>query len=212
MNGVRASAAVRRWLSLARPGGRGRRDRLRGDAGRAQGPGGHAALGVPRYRQVLRLAETMDEAIRYQFETRHGDDAETGPASLAGPSRDLADVLYEKRPVQLPLDLTDGDKVRILCTGAYTTSWPRSASTVSQPLRAVSSADAHVGAWGQPSHAPDRGHRKDPDARRPGHRPHVSLPARGSSAVMIRRRRCGRWVARLVALRPRPISCSSPAT
>ena len=68
------------------------------------------------------LAETMDEAIRYQFETRH-DDAETGPCILAGPSCDSADVLYEKRPVQLPLDLESGDKIRILCTGAYTSSY-----------------------------------------------------------------------------------------
>ena len=68
------------------------------------------------------LAETMDEAIRYQFETRHGD-AETGPCILAGPSCDSADVLYEKRPVQLPLALEPGDKLRILCTGAYTTSY-----------------------------------------------------------------------------------------
>ena len=48
------------------------------------------------------LAETIDEAIRYQFETRHGDD-DTGPCILAGPSCNSADVLYEKRPVQLPL-------------------------------------------------------------------------------------------------------------
>ncbi len=69
------------------------------------------------------LAETMDEAIRYQFETRHGEAAETGPCILAGPSCDSADVLYEKRPVQLPLALAPGDKLRILCTGAYTTSY-----------------------------------------------------------------------------------------
>ena len=31
--------------------------------------------------------------------------AETGPCILAGPSCDSADVLYEKRPVQLPLAL-----------------------------------------------------------------------------------------------------------
>lgn len=68
------------------------------------------------------LAETMDEAIRYQFETRHGE-AETGPCILAGPSCDSADVLYEKRPVQLPLELAAGDKLRILCTGAYTSSY-----------------------------------------------------------------------------------------
>jgi ornithine decarboxylase len=68
------------------------------------------------------LAETIDEAIRYQLETRHGP-ADTGPCILAGPSCDSADVLYERRPVQLPLALAAGDKVRILSAGAYTTSY-----------------------------------------------------------------------------------------
>lgn len=83
------------------------------------------------------LAETMDEAIRYQFETRHGTDADTGPCILAGPSCDSADVLYEKRPVQLPLALRDGDKVRILCTGAYTTSYSSIGFNGFPPLDAV---------------------------------------------------------------------------
>ena len=82
------------------------------------------------------LAETMDEAIRYQFETRHGD-APTGPCILAGPSCDSADVLYEKRPVQLPLGLEAGDKVRILCTGAYTTSYSSVGFNGFPPLDAV---------------------------------------------------------------------------
>jgi ornithine decarboxylase len=82
------------------------------------------------------LAETIDEAIRYQFETRHGDE-ETGPCILAGPSCDSADVLYEKRPVQLPLALGDGDKVRILCTGAYTTSYSSVGFNGFPPLDAV---------------------------------------------------------------------------
>ncbi len=82
------------------------------------------------------LAETMDEAIRYQIETRHGDD-ETGPCILAGPSCDSADVLYEKRPVQLPLGLREGDKVRILCTGAYTTSYSSVGFNGFPPLDAV---------------------------------------------------------------------------
>ena len=82
------------------------------------------------------LAETMDEAIRYQFETRHGQ-AETGPCILAGPSCDSADVLYEKRPVQLPLALEAGDKVRILCTGAYTTSYSSVGFNGFPPLDAV---------------------------------------------------------------------------
>jgi ornithine decarboxylase len=68
------------------------------------------------------LAETMDEAIRYQFET-DADGGPTGPCILAGPSCDSADVLYEKRPVQLPLALKAGDKVRIRAAGAYTSSY-----------------------------------------------------------------------------------------
>ncbi|MBB5223109.1 ornithine decarboxylase [Amaricoccus macauensis] len=82
------------------------------------------------------LAETMDEAIRYQFETRH-DDAETGSCILAGPSCDSADVLYEKRPVQLPLDIEAGDKIRILCTGAYTSSYSSVGFNGFPPLAAV---------------------------------------------------------------------------
>nr|WP_172299867.1 type III PLP-dependent enzyme [Pseudoruegeria sp. HB172150] len=68
------------------------------------------------------LAETIDEAIRYQFLTPH-DGGQTGPCILAGPSCDSADVLYEKRPVQLPLNLKAGDKVVIRNTGAYTSSY-----------------------------------------------------------------------------------------
>jgi ornithine decarboxylase len=68
------------------------------------------------------LAETIDEAIRYQFITpRDGDP--TGPCILAGPSCDSADVLYEKRPMMLPLSLKAGDKVLIRNAGAYTSSY-----------------------------------------------------------------------------------------
>ena len=89
-----------------------------------------------REREFVLAAETMDEAIRYQFETRH-DDAETGPCILAGPSCDSADVLYEKRPVQLPLALESGDKVRILCTGAYTSSYSSVGFNGFPPLASV---------------------------------------------------------------------------
>jgi ornithine decarboxylase len=68
------------------------------------------------------LAETMDEAIRYQFETT-ADGGETGPCVLAGPSCDSADVLYEKRPVQLPMALRSGDRIRILACGVYTSTY-----------------------------------------------------------------------------------------
>ncbi len=68
------------------------------------------------------LAETMDEAIRYQFSTDH-DGGETGPCILAGPSCDSADVLYETRPVQLPTALRAGDRIVIRNCGAYTTTY-----------------------------------------------------------------------------------------
>lgn len=68
------------------------------------------------------LAETMDEAIRYQFVTERDDEA-TGPCILAGPSCDSADVLYEKRPVQLPVGLRSGDRIIIRNCGAYTSSY-----------------------------------------------------------------------------------------
>lgn len=68
------------------------------------------------------LAETMDEAIRYQFTTERDAEA-TGPCILAGPSCDSADVLYEKRPVALPLGLKAGDRIWIRNCGAYTTTY-----------------------------------------------------------------------------------------
>jgi ornithine decarboxylase len=68
------------------------------------------------------LAETMDEAIRYQFVTPRDGDA-MGPCIMAGPSCDSADVLYEKRPVMLPMSLKAGDRVLIRNTGAYTSSY-----------------------------------------------------------------------------------------
>lgn len=68
------------------------------------------------------LAETEGEAIRYQLQTwRDGED--TGPCILAGPSCDSVDVLYERRPVQLPLGLRAGDRVVIRNCGAYTSTY-----------------------------------------------------------------------------------------
>lgn len=68
------------------------------------------------------LAETMDEAIRYQFETAK-DTSPMGPCVLAGPSCDSADVLYEATPIDLPEDLAAGDRIVIRNCGAYTTTY-----------------------------------------------------------------------------------------
>jgi ornithine decarboxylase len=68
------------------------------------------------------LVETLDEAIRYRLQTT-ARGAETGPCVLAGPTCDSADVLYEQQMVQLPLDLAEGDEVRLQSAGAYTTCY-----------------------------------------------------------------------------------------
>jgi ornithine decarboxylase len=68
------------------------------------------------------LAETMDEAIRYRLRTAH-DGGPGGPVSIAGPTCDSADVLYEKSAYELPLDLAEGDMVDLLSAGAYTTTY-----------------------------------------------------------------------------------------
>jgi ornithine decarboxylase len=67
------------------------------------------------------LAETLDESIQYRLRTaRRG---ESGPVVLAGPTCDSADILYEKAGYTLPMDLEAGDRVEILNTGAYTSSY-----------------------------------------------------------------------------------------
>ncbi|MEP6632262.1 MAG: type III PLP-dependent enzyme [Lapillicoccus sp.] len=68
------------------------------------------------------LVETLDEAIRYRLETS-ADGGPTGPCVLAGPTCDSADVLYEVEPVQLPLELAEGDIVRLKSAGAYTSCY-----------------------------------------------------------------------------------------
>jgi ornithine decarboxylase len=82
------------------------------------------------------LAETEGEAIRYQFVTpRDGDPV--GPCILAGPSCDSADVLYEKRPMNLPLTLRAGDRVLIRNAGAYTSTYSSVAFNGFPPLDVV---------------------------------------------------------------------------
>ncbi len=68
------------------------------------------------------LAETTDEMIRYPIRTP-ADGAQVGPCVIAGPSCDSVDVLYEKKPYDLPISLEIGAKVLIEGTGAYTTTY-----------------------------------------------------------------------------------------
>ena len=80
------------------------------------------------------LAETMGESIRYPIRTPR-DGGEIGPCVLAGPTCDSADVLYEKRPYDLPISLEIGDKVLIEGTGAYTATYASVAFNGFPPLR-----------------------------------------------------------------------------
>ena len=66
------------------------------------------------------LAETIDEVIAYRLSTRYSDSEPSGPVTLAGPTCDGCDVLYESTPCRLPLALKAGDYVDVLSAGAYT--------------------------------------------------------------------------------------------
>ena len=68
------------------------------------------------------LPEVMDEAIKYRIRTPR-DGGACGPVTIAGPTCDEVDVLYEDSSYELPLDLQAGDKVEILSAGAYTATY-----------------------------------------------------------------------------------------
>jgi ornithine decarboxylase len=81
------------------------------------------------------LVETLEEAIRYRIDTDR--DGPSGPCVLAGPTCDSADVLYERVPVDLPLDLAEGDEVRFRSAGAYTSCYSTVGFNGFEPLPTV---------------------------------------------------------------------------
>jgi len=68
------------------------------------------------------LAETEGESIRYRITTAR-DSGEMGPVAIAGPTCDGADIMYEKANYRLPLALECGERVEVLSTGAYVTTY-----------------------------------------------------------------------------------------
>jgi ornithine decarboxylase len=80
------------------------------------------------------LAETENEATRYVFRTPHDGTADT-PVIIAGPTCDSADTLYERAGYRLPLALTAGDRVEILATGAYVSTYASTGFNGFRPLR-----------------------------------------------------------------------------
>ena len=65
------------------------------------------------------------------------DGAPAGPVILAGPTCDSVDILYQRAPYDLPLDLRAGDVVRILGAGAYTATYASVGFNGLPPLRTV---------------------------------------------------------------------------
>ena len=80
------------------------------------------------------LAECLGEAIKYPIATPYGAGSPTGPVVLAGPTCDSADVLYEEHQYQLPMSLVAGDRIELLSTGAYTTTYSAVAFNGFPPL------------------------------------------------------------------------------
>jgi ornithine decarboxylase len=68
------------------------------------------------------LAETEGESIKYRITTPH-DGTAMGPVVIAGPTCDGADIMYEKSNYRLPLALPSGDRVELLSTGAYVSTY-----------------------------------------------------------------------------------------
>ncbi len=79
------------------------------------------------------LAETEGEAIKYAFRTPH-DGEPDGPVTIAGPTCDSTDTLYETSNYRLPLALDCGDRVELLATGAYVTSYASQSFNGFRPL------------------------------------------------------------------------------
>ncbi len=70
------------------------------------------------------LIETLGESIKYPIVTcKDHPDVKTGEVILAGPTCDSMDIMYEDTKYKLPLDLKTGDRVYLLSTGAYTSSY-----------------------------------------------------------------------------------------
>lgn len=103
---------------------------MAGDAGVVQAEvvlASHRGLDTHRwvYLDIGRfggLAETEGEAIKYRIRTPH-DGTATEEVVIAGPSCDGVDILYEKKRYHLPKALECGDKVELLDTGAYVSTY-----------------------------------------------------------------------------------------
>jgi ornithine decarboxylase len=82
------------------------------------------------------LVETLDETIEYPMYAV-GRSSLMAPAILAGPTCDSVDILYEKADYRFPVDLEEGDRIRIHSAGAYTHSYASIGFNGFSPLHAI---------------------------------------------------------------------------
>ena len=97
-----------------------------------------SAKGTPRWVYLDAglfngMIETLDESIKYRIHTEK--EGPTDSVILAGPTCDSMDVMYEREKVDLPLALTQGDRLYILSAGAYTASYASTAFNGFPPIR-----------------------------------------------------------------------------
>ena len=81
------------------------------------------------------LAETEGEAIRYRLTVPERHDSASTPAIIAGPTCDSVDTMYERNPVEMPIDLKTGDIVLVHDAGAYTATYSSVGFNGLSPLR-----------------------------------------------------------------------------
>ena len=80
------------------------------------------------------LIETLGEAIKYPIYKEKPNSAYQN-FTLAGPTCDSMDVMYQQFQYSLPSDLKSGDKLFILSTGAYTTTYSSNGFNGFPPLK-----------------------------------------------------------------------------
>jgi len=80
------------------------------------------------------LPETLGERIHYRLRASRTSEP-AGLVTLAGPTCDSTDILYERAGYQLPLDLAIGDTIDFLSAGAYTSSYASVEFNGFAPLR-----------------------------------------------------------------------------
>ena len=84
------------------------------------------------------LIESIGESLRYRVTPIRNGTELSGPVGetiLAGPTCDSLDVIYQRHPYLLPLQIRPGDRLRFLSAGAYTASYSSVGFNGFEPLR-----------------------------------------------------------------------------